>query len=64
MRCSPLSLLKGYDGIIQDVDLTNPTTVNQDCTALYVKALRLLQKGNDPFKVYEKIKDLAFHQRY
>jgi ADP-ribosyl-[dinitrogen reductase] hydrolase len=59
MRCSPLSLLKGYDGIIQDVDLTNPTTVNQDCTALYVKALRLLQKGNDPFKVYEKIKDLA-----
>ena len=59
MRCSPLALLKGYNAVDQDVNLTNPTDINIECSRLYIKALRLLHKGNSPESVYDKIKLLA-----
>lgn len=59
MRCSPLSLLEGYDAVIQDVNLTNPTVVNQDCAILYITTLRFLHQGHLPIPIYNTIKKMA-----
>lgn len=59
MRCSPLALLKDYDCVIQDADITNPTDVVRDCNLIYVTALRLALQGYGGSTIFATIKGSA-----
>ncbi len=56
MRCSPLALLDGYTAVIEDCKLTNPSKVNQDCSLLYITALRFALMGKSVNDIFNFVK--------
>lgn len=59
MRCSPLALLNDNISVIEDVNITNPNYVCEDCNMIYVLSLRLALRGYDGITIFNKIKNLA-----
>ena len=59
MRCSPLACLWSNDGVIQDVELTNPSKIVADAELTYVTALRLSLLGLECREVWTHIKSIA-----
>jgi len=68
MRCSPLALFPGkdYQNVVEDINLTNPNTVNYEIGIIYVKILRQLLLGKSGLKPLEEAKQTevikAIHQ--
>lgn len=59
MRASPLSLLSNDDDIITDTNITNPNSVNRDCSLVYIKSLKLALQGYDIKYIFENAKKIA-----
>lgn len=45
MRASPLAVLQDTQGCIQDCNLSNPTSLNQEANRIYVSSIRLALQG-------------------
>ena len=59
MRSSPLALLWDNNSVIEDVNITNPNPVCQDCNIVYISALRLALQGVNGLKIFELVSPLA-----
>ncbi|CAH6418192.1 ADP-ribosylglycohydrolase [uncultured virus] len=59
MRCSPLALIFDNTSVIQDVDITNPNPVCEDCNLIYVSSLRLALQGYNGAAIFSIVKGLA-----
>lgn len=59
MRATPLALLSNHRYILLDCNITNPTSVNRDCSLLYVNSLKMGLNGSDPEEIYNWAKNHA-----
>lgn len=59
MRACPLAVLNDFNNIYTDCDITNPNTVNRDCSSVYVVMLWLLLRGYQLDEIYPMIKSAA-----
>lgn len=59
MRSAPLALTSGYDDVLTDCKLTNPSLVNQECSTIYITILRYAFYRYDPVSIFQAIRNLG-----